>query len=70
MVKYDEAFLATGCKTIDEYVESFYDHKSLFYTTKNVRKEYCDKCRDIFKTCDGCFIHDGLQAIYKINPFA
>lgn len=70
MIKKDFALLATGSKTVEEFTESFYAKKPILYTTRNIRIEFCDKCNSIFSTCDGCFIHQCLESIYKINPLA
>ena len=71
MIKYKEALLLTGCKTVEEFEKAFYDHKDINYTTSDIRKEYCDKC-NTYSNCSecDCFIYDSLQEIYKDNPFA
>ncbi len=68
MIKKEFALLKTGYKTTDEFVSAFWEKKPVNYSTRNIRIDYCDKC-NLLK-CDNCFIHDGLQEIYKIDPFA
>lgn len=70
MIKKGFSLLETGSKTKEEFVKAFYDKKPLNYTTSNIRKEYCDKCNDIFSTCNNCFIYECLEEIYKNDPFA
>lgn len=66
MVKYQYALLETGCKTIAEFTESFYEKKPIQYTTKNIRAEFCAKCQS--QSCDNCFVGDGIKEILKDNP--
>ena len=71
MVEYKYSLLETGYTGIKEYVDDFYKYDSLMPRgTDKIRKQHCDKCGDVFKTCNGCFIHDALNEIYKISQYA
>ena len=66
MITYANAELETGYSTVDEYVADWYHCKPLLYTTADLRKTYCDKCSDVFTSCEGCFLHDVMNELYKL----
>ena len=71
MVEYKYSLLETSYTDVNEYVSDFFKYDALRpRATDKIRQQHCDKCNDVFKTCEGCFIHDALNEIYKINPYA
>ena len=68
MVKHELALLETGSKTVNEFIQAYFDKKPIHSNTSDIRRTYCDKCNML--NCDKCFMHDCLQEIYNINPFA